>query len=355
MKKNIIHNGFFRLLVPAIYGILVYLMILLINNDVSQLTALFSGQEVYVCIGLSYLMVESIRFTAIGFEKIGRQTFGNKLIMQLLTSIVVVMIVTTLAISAYFKYVLNFGIAETQLYIFNGLYGVSSLLFNLLYFSNLYLHKQNIEKLNEEQLLTDLLEAELIKFKNEVNPNLLYDSLETLITLVHKNAEESEEYIDHLSAVYRYILSHRKTEFSTLKDEINAARHIVHLLNYQHNGKIELQANSLTNFENTPLVPGTLPDLIERAIRNTIINNFSPLTLNLEVAESDGYLILEYKLNDKLLPESDYIFENILKSYQFYTERPVVQIKAYDRQYVKIPLLEVVEETLISEQETATT
>jgi len=348
MKKIFIHNAFFRLLIPPFYGVLVYLLILLINNDVSQINAIFTGQEVYVCIGLSYVLSEFLRLNILIHNKFfpdGISTY-NRVLLQFVTGVFISVITISLAISAYFEYIVTFSISETQLIVFNAIFAISSIFYNLLYFSHIYMHKENVERIENERILTESVEGELAQFKNEVNPNLLYDSLENLITLIHKDTEEAEDYIDHLSAVYRYILSHRKVELASLEEEIKAANHIIHLLNYTFNHHIQLTVNVNTAFRASPLVPGSLPYLIEHIIRSSIINEFMPLNINLFIEKDDGYIVIESKLNDKLTkPTNDkQLFENIQRSYSYYTERPVVKVKAYDYNYFKIPLMELTEE-----------
>lgn len=346
MKKIFIHNPFFRLLVPPVYGVLVYLLILLINNDVSQISEIFMGQEVYACIVLSFLLSEVLRLNIIINDNFFPSGFStvNRMLLQSATGIFLSIIVISLAISAYFEHILEFSITETQLIIFNSIYVVSSLLYNLLFFSNTYMYKQNAERLENERLLTESVEAELAQFKNEVNPLLLYDALETLITLIHRDTEEAENYIDHLSAIYRYILSHRKVELTTLEDELKAVNHVIHLLNYKHDNHITFESN--INDMHLPVVPGTFPTLIENIVRNTIINKYTPLQIKLYMEPEDGYIVIQSKLNDKLTANGrdKSTFENIQKSYSYYTEKPVVKVKAYDFSYFKIPLMELKEE-----------
>src|SRR5690554_6188568 len=103
MKKYFIHQPLFRLLAPSIYGVLVYLLILLLNNDVKQATQLFTTEEVYVCIGLSYLSIESVRLLIIVMEKFSdriRMLIAFQLLITSLISVAVVL----LALSLYFKY-----------------------------------------------------------------------------------------------------------------------------------------------------------------------------------------------------------------------------------------------------------
>ncbi|TRX55975.1 hypothetical protein FNH22_17585 [Fulvivirga sp. M361] len=348
MKKIIIHNAFFRLFTPVFYGMLVYLLILLINNDLSQIGSTFTNQEVYVCIGLAYLLSEALRGSAILARHFFDNNMKNQITAQVMGGLLLSILVISITISVYFKVAYDFSITESQLIIFNMIYGTSSLLYNLLYFSNVYVHKQNVRMLENENVKRESIESELSDFKNEVNPQLLYESLETLITLIHKDVDEGEEYIDHLSSVYRYILSHRKVELSTLNEEYKAVKNIVYLLNYLYDDQISLKIVFNDKYNTTPLVPGTLPNLVELIVRSTIINKFQPLKIEIVIEDQDGYLVLQHQLNERLSKPDNFndIFESIQKSYTFYSDKPVMQVKAYDFSYIKIPLLEEVEEPL---------
>ena len=54
------------------------------------------------------------------------------------------------------------------------------------------------------------VEANFLKFKKDINPNLLFESLEALIVLMGTSKDKSDDFIDYLSQVYRYILSKKK-------------------------------------------------------------------------------------------------------------------------------------------------
>jgi len=58
MKKLFIHHPLFRLLSPLFSGLVVYILLLLINNDIDQLYEEFLTQELYVCIALTFLIQE---------------------------------------------------------------------------------------------------------------------------------------------------------------------------------------------------------------------------------------------------------------------------------------------------------
>ena len=69
MKRLFIHHPLFRLLSPLFSGTMVYLLILLIHNNVAQIQDQFLGEELYVCIGLSLITQEFSRGLLLGFQE----------------------------------------------------------------------------------------------------------------------------------------------------------------------------------------------------------------------------------------------------------------------------------------------
>lgn len=210
------------------------------------------------------------------------------------------------------------------------------------------MQKENTRHLKEEKLMTEAVIKQLNQFKHEVNPHLLYGSLETLITLIHKNTEESEDFIDELSSVYRYILSTRNSEFTLLEEELKVVNSIIYLLNYSHYNAIKINAALPEELMHSSIVPGTLTNLIEQIIRSTIINENAPLEINLTHEPEEDYLVIQHQINDKLNYKEQDVLSTIQETYAIYSELPVIQVRAGDQEFIKIPLPEVMEETLNS-------
>ncbi len=75
------------------------------------------------------------------------------------------------------------------------MYLVTAVLYNILYFSNFYLQKENTVRLTAEKQQRDVLEVEMTEFRNDINPDLLYESLENLIALMYRDIDQAEEYM----------------------------------------------------------------------------------------------------------------------------------------------------------------
>jgi sensor histidine kinase YesM len=233
MKKIFIHNPFFRLLAPPVFGVFAYLIILLINNNVAQIATLASNQEVYVSIVLSLISFESMRLTIVLLNRFLKSA-SNVIFPQVAATTVVSVFMVLVAISQYYQWVIGFDISQRELWIFGIIFALTALLYNALYVGNQYLHLENTLRLEQEHKLRESLESEFLSFRQDINPDLLYDSLEELILCIHKKTDTAEELIDSLAALYRYQLIHRQKEFVKLSEEIHAIKHQIRLANQKH-------------------------------------------------------------------------------------------------------------------------
>jgi sensor histidine kinase YesM len=347
MKRYFIHNALFRILAPAIYGVLIYLLVLLINNNVAQVEMLFESQEVYLCIGLTYLCFESVRLVIILQEKILKDKYPRlRILIQFVITTLLSLALVTAGLSLYFEYVVGFSISGTQLLIFMIIYAISALVYNTLYFSHYYLQKENTLKLTAEKQQREVLETEILEFRNDINPDLLYEGLENLITLMYRDVDKAENHIDALATAYRYVLTNRQQELVPVAAELEACRNLVVLLNERFNGQLRFEHALSDADQQLMLIPGSLPVIIEHLARNTIFSRYEPLTLS--CYREDDYITVQSKLNDKLMihSASQVALERLQKSYALYSDKPMIKVKAYDENYIKLPVIEIVEEAV---------
>ncbi|HEX6890540.1 MAG TPA: hypothetical protein VF141_07605, partial [Chryseolinea sp.] len=149
MKRYFIHNPFFRLIAPAVYGVLSYFLILLVNNNVTQVNDFYSSEEVYSNIVFTYLSYESMRIIILLLDRfLPRQYRGMRIAIQLIIATVFSVGLVFIGLNLYFKYIVGFSISTTQVLTFGIVYIVTSLLYNILYFSNHYLQMENTVKIN---------------------------------------------------------------------------------------------------------------------------------------------------------------------------------------------------------------
>lgn len=339
MKKNVIHTALFRIVVPIPYGALIYLLLLMINNNLLSLSESFLSAELFFCIALSYLTFEGNRlsFTWI-FPKYRINLTSNLILYTVNLAITLLLIYASLYI--YFVFLLGFSsIAgfETELKSFAIFFGITSVLLTTLTISYQLLNKQNEQLIEDEETLRAQVQYELEDYQAEVNPDLLFECLESAIALIDKDVDLAEDYIDKLALVYRYMLSNRNNEAIELKKDLGAAENLIELHNVKYENLIKIQKD--TEEGDSLIIPGSLPLLIEEIIKNSLIFKERPLTLVL--AREDNYFTLSHKMNERLVKNNNeaIMFKRLQAAYSFYCDLPLIKVQAYGDTFYKIPIL----------------
>ena len=342
MEKNFINNLYFRILGPIAYGFMVYILVLLVNDRLAELTSNFELFEVLFCVTLTYANFEALRLLVEVLEKQFKNSrrLQIRMFVQFGVAMLVSLCITYLMVAAYFIYLVGFSTFSTELYLFGSIFLVSSLFYNALYLSLLFLHRRNEIVLQKEMDLKKNIEYRLQAFKNEVNPTLLYHSLETLISLIYENRDKADDYINSLANYYRYALDNKQDELTSLAKDIAAGKNLVSLLNFD-NAYIHLSDETEADFQEFEIVPGSVPQLIFHLVRNSIISATHPLNITL-FTQGEAVLGFKCKLNERLQPVEKPLREikDLQQAYAFYTEEPIVRVKAYQEVTIKVPLLQ---------------
>jgi histidine kinase len=348
MKKNLLHQPIFRITVPPVYGLMMYLLILSVTNSLIAISDTMLTEELLLCVLLAYLVSESIRFTTYLIENKFDQDL--KKVFNIVTVFVINAIVGTglvfIAVYLYFTEYINlssissFRMELTSLVI---TFGISGLLYTLFYLSIYFLTSKNETEIKQEDLKRQNLEHQLEIFNNEINPDLLFQSLETLISLVHDNLDAAEDFVDRLSLTYRYILENRKRELVNLEEELKAASNLFHLFNEKYPGQLSFKIKDIKTSYRKLMVPNSIPILLDCIINGSIISSRQPVKIIVEYEAEEDYLVVQYSQNDKLSVQQSILKrkERLHEAYAYFSDRPVIEIKAYGDVFIKLPLLNI--------------
>ena len=339
MNKNLIHSLLFRIFIPIPYGALIYLLLLVVNNNLLIINESFISTELFFCIGLSYISLEANRLAVVSFFKNPKLTIVET-VVQLVVNGVITLVVIYFSLTLYFISFLGYESLtgfSTEVKSFALFFGITSLLYNMLSISYNLLNQKNEQLFEDEETLKEQIQYELDNYQAQINPDLLFESLESAITLIHQDIDQAENFIDHLALAYRYILRTKNNEAASIKNELEAANNLLFLHNVKHNGLITL-VNTVST-ESDHIIPGSIPLLVDEIIKSNIISEARPLKIVL--GKEDNYLTLSYKLNERLKKNTHELltFERLHIAYSYYTDQPLIKVFAYGNAYYKIPLL----------------
>jgi streptogramin lyase len=188
-----------------------------------------------------------------------------------------------------------------------------------------YAYVSNREKRlqREAQLKREMVESQFAALKSQINPHFLFNSFNTLITIIEENPKIAVEYVEHLSDFYRSIIAYRERDFISLQEEMDLVRSFDFLLKkrYEDGFRLEDRLNGHTGF----IMPLALQMLVENAVKHNIISASKPLTIEI-FAENDGYVVVRNNVQPKIKPEPSTHFglQSLVSRYQLLGERPVV-------------------------------
>lgn len=190
------------------------------------------------------------------------------------------------------------------------------------------------EKLKKEQAI-----AQYETLKTQVNPHFLFNSLNVLTTLVHKDADVAEQFINQLSKVYRYILESRAQEIIGLDEEMRNLEAYVFLMKIRFGGNFIFDNQLTTNTNHYKVAPLTLQMLVENALKHNEISKMHPLSIS--VFFEDNFIVIRNNLQLKTNQnDSTGIgLSNIKSRYAFLSSQPISVSEGDGFFTVKIPVI----------------
>lgn len=198
-----------------------------------------------------------------------------------------------------------------------------------------------IEKNKNEilQLQKINIQSKFDALKNQINPHFLFNTFNTLASIVEENKSIAIEFIQSLSKTYRYILQTKTDELTTISDELNFLESYLFILMKRHVNNLIFKTNIPEPIKAKFIPPLSLQLLIENAVKHNIISNKNPLTINIEC--ENNYLIVKNNLQKKInTTESTGIgLKNIIERYKFFTNENVIILSENNFFIVKIPIL----------------
>ncbi|MFC5410126.1 sensor histidine kinase [Larkinella bovis] len=158
-----------------------------------------------------------------------------------------------------------------------------------IYESMYYLQKNREAILEAETLKKATLQSQYDSLKNQVNPHFLFNSLNSLSSLITEDKKQAGEFLDELASVYRYLLQEGDRELTLLRSEVDFIRSYRFLIQTRFGSAISFAIQVDEPFLDDWLPPLTLQTLVENAIRYNIILPEKPLQLRIQTT-ADGQL-----------------------------------------------------------------
>ncbi|GAB2576798.1 sensor histidine kinase [Spirosoma areae] len=125
------------------------------------------------------------------------------------------------------------------------------------------------------------LQSQLTSLQHQVNPHFLFNSLNSLSSLIGENPVRADAFLDELTSVFRYLLQASDRHLVPLHDEVAFIRSYFHLLQTRYRAGLVLKLTIDEPHESLLIPPLTLQVLVENAVRFNVILPEQPLHVNI--------------------------------------------------------------------------
>lgn len=199
-------------------------------------------------------------------------------------------------------------------------------------FESVYsLAKWRENMLQKEQFKKETLQSQYESLKNQVNPHFLFNTLNSLSSLIADEPERAEQFVDEMAKVYRYLLQTNRrpddstggeAELTTLSTEMAFIESYFHLLKTRYGSGIRLETD-ITDADMACLLPPlTLQMLVENAVKHNVIHASKPLRIEIRSLPGSQLMVRNnlQKKNSRVL-SNQVGLSNITAKYRLLAQR----------------------------------
>jgi len=210
--------------------------------------------------------------------------------------------------------------------------------YEAIYFFKLY----RIAEVDKERLLRSQVENQLEVLRKQVDPHFLFNSLNTLVSLIPENPAAAQEFTERLSATYRRLLEWRQVEKATLAQELEALNDYIHLMEVRFEDRLQVNVNIDSTLSDFYIAPLALQLLVENAVKHNEASMSHPLVVDIYTKDQAIHVANKKRLKGKLEVDSTgFGLENLKDRVNYLTERKLVVSNTADTFSVSVPLLEM--------------
>ena len=189
------------------------------------------------------------------------------------------------------------------------------------------------------QVASTQLALQLGVLKSQLSPHYLFNSLNTISSIMYSDPEIAEQFIRKLAHTYQYILATQEQQLVPLSEELSFVQAYFFLLKARFGEAVHLALELPRRTYSSNIPPLTLQLLLENAVKHNAPSADSPLYIRIYLSDKNLLTVRNNILTHASKLQSYKIgLENIRQRYRYYAQAAISVIKADDF-VVELPLL----------------
>jgi sensor histidine kinase YesM len=191
-----------------------------------------------------------------------------------------------------------------------------------------------------EQLKKEYRKSQLLGLKSQVNPHFLFNSLNTLSSLIYEDSDKAEMFLNELSKVYRYLLRNDEEQLVSLETELAFAHSYHFLIKARYGEGFKMTIDVPENKKKLQLPPLTLQMLLENIFNFNKISKANPLII--AISYKNDFLEICNTIQPKLGNyDTETGLENIAKKFWLLSQQSISIETNEKERVILLPLINV--------------
>ncbi len=156
---------------------------------------------------------------------------------------------------------------------------------------------QGIQRQEKEKSILAIKnrEMQISLLKSQINPHFLFNTLNSISTLVHTSKEQARRVITNLSDIFRYALDSHGEELVQLSNEIEFIENYVRIQQVRFGDRLRFEKEIDLSCLNIEIPPMILQPLVENAVKYGIGPKEEGGTISLLVRRSKDVVLFEVR------------------------------------------------------------
>ncbi len=193
-----------------------------------------------------------------------------------------------------------------------------------------------------EQIKKAVTQSQLLGLKSQVNPHFLFNSLNTLSSLIEENEKEAEHFLNEMTKVYRYMLRGDDEQLVPLQTELRFIDAYLHLLNKRFGSSLQVTLQ-IAEKDKQKLVPHlSLQVIIENAFSQNSMTKTEPLFIKISSGKENELLVCNSRQPKMISNVIDFEagLDNLVTKYRLLNSAEVLIRDEEAQRCIFLPLIE---------------
>ncbi len=187
----------------------------------------------------------------------------------------------------------------------------------------LYLRNRDRRLRNIEALKKEKIEFQFETLKSQVNPHFLFNSFNTLISVIEKDKDLAVEYVEELSDFFRNVVGFKDRELISLHEELELAGTYYRIQKKRFGPNLIMNVHIDDRLLGRRVPPLVLQILLENAIKHNAVSAHTPLTIDVYTVENRLYVKNTLNPKKSIEPSTGTGLQNVKNRYQLLAREKV--------------------------------